>query len=441
MKRLLIRAEDKNQWERRSPLIPQDLQDIVRETGAAAFVQASPKRFFKDSAYQEAGAGVVQTMDDGDVVLGVKEIPKEKILDNKVYLFFSHTIKGQTDNMPMLKRIMDSGSTLIDYERIVDDNDRRLVFFGRYAGDAGALNILWLMGEYWQHQEIETPFTECRQALYYHSVQEAKTHLRKIGETIKAKGLPAAIAPMTIGILGYGNVSKGAQNIFDALPTERIAPENLTGALAENRLQNDRIYLVIFEEKHLVQPKGDFTFDLQDYYQNPHKYVSRFDQYLPYLTILVNATYWDSRYPRFVTWDNLNKLYTAYAYPKLQGIADITCDVNGSIECNVRTTDSGQPAYLVQPEIELTTEGHKGEGIVLLAVDNLPAELPNDASAFFSNQLKPFIAPLLRADFSGGLEQSNLPPALKKATIVYKGKLTEDYDYLKEYLSVKPPRY
>jgi len=335
----------------------------------------------------------------------------------------------------MLQKIIDSGSTLIDYEKITDDQGRRLVFFGRYAGDAGALDILWLMGEYWQAKGLDTPFKECRQANHYHSVEEAKNFLATVGERIKNEGLPQELAPLTIGILGYGNVSQGAQQIFDCLPTQRVSPEELADLVRGKTWNRHTVYVTVFKEEHLVKSKSGQPFDLQDYYQHPEKYEAQFERYLPYLSIIVNATYWTERYPRFVTWEGLKKLYQTEKTPKLQGIADITCDINGSIECNVKATDSGMPAYRVQPLSKSIEDGHKGEGIVLLAVDNLPAELPRDASTFFSKQLKPFVPGILQADLNKSLEDSGLPDEIKRAVIVYRGQLTENFQYLNAFLN------
>ena len=434
MKSILIRAEDKNIYERRTPIVPQDLAKILKKTPTDAFVEKSDKRFFKEQEYEAVGAKICQGMEPGDIILGVKEIPVNKLLSDKVYLFFSHTIKGQKDNMPMLQKIIDNKSTLIDYERITDAQGRRLVFFGRFAGDAGAINILWLMGQNWQARELHTPFAECKQALHYHSVKQAYEHVKQIGEKIKQQGLPQEINPLIIGILGYGNVSKGAQYIFDALPVERINPEQLTEFFKKGNFDAHKVYLTIFKEEHLAEHKQGKRFELQDYYQNPENYRSVFDRYLPYLSILVNAIYWEPRYPRFVTWESLAALKSAGKL-RLQGIADITCDVNGSIECNVKATDSGSPAYLVHPETRTVTDGHIGDGIVLLAVDNLPAELPNDSSRFFSEQLWPFIPGIVTADFDQPLEKSGLPDEIKRAVIVYKGELTEAYRYLTEPLA------
>jgi alpha-aminoadipic semialdehyde synthase len=135
-----------------------------------------------------------------------------------------------------------------------------------------------------------------------------------------------------------------------------------------------------------------------------------------------------------VTWQGLERLAATSPLLKLSGIADITCDTGGSIECNVKTTDSDMPAYRVDPVAGTTSDGHLGDGIVLLAVDNLPCELPQDASTFFSNQLKPFVADLLRADYTSSLDESGLPPEIKKAVIVYNGSLTKEFTYLQNHL-------
>jgi alpha-aminoadipic semialdehyde synthase len=374
-------------------------------------------------------------MTDGDVILGVKEIPVEKIQAGKTYLFFSHTIKGQPDNMPLLQRILDSGSTLIDYEKITDKSGRRLIYFGPFAGDAGAIDILSLMGEHWSAKGIATPLAAVRRAHQYDSVKAARAHLTQIGDQIRRKGFPPELSPFTIGILGYGNVSTGAQQTFDCLPTERIPADRINAFVSQAQGNRHTVYVTVFKEQDLVRPiDGGATFDLQEYFDHPERYESRFEPFLASLTLLVNAVYWERRYPKFVTWSGLKHLAETSKTLKLSGIADITCDTHGSIECNVKSTDSDMPAYRVNPIAGTTADGHLGDGLVLLAVDNLPCELPNDASTFFSNQLKPFVAGLLNADYTSSLENSALPPEIQKAVIVYNGRLTKNYAYLAAHL-------
>ncbi len=438
MKTLLIRAEDKNIWERRSPLVPNHVADLLRAGCPEIYVEKSTKRAFSGDDYVRAGARLCDDMSPGDVILGVKEIPKEKLIDNKIYLFFSHVIKGQAGNMPMLKRILQSGSTLIDYERIADDQNRRLIFFGNFAGQAGAIDILWLMGQYWRQHGLNTPFTRIQQALNYPSAKEATRVLSEVGDQIEREGLPPTLCPMVIGIMGYGNVSEGAQEIFDCLPIKRIEPRALVNLAARNQASPNTVYLVVFKEEHLVRSRTGQTFELPDYYQHPEHYVSQFDKYLPHLTILVNALYWDQRYPRFVTWEALRRLYEDATPPKLSGIADISCDVNGAVACNIKSTNPGQPAYLCDPERQTAADGWTGEGIVVLAVDNLPCELAFDSSIFFSDRLKAFLPNILNADYTKPLDESGLKSEIQQAVIVYNGELTPDYRYLTSHLAKKP---
>lgn len=434
MKKLLIRAEDKNIWEKRAPIVPEDLGTMIRDKGVEAYVERSDKRFFDTDAYASIGAEICDDMAPGEVIFGVKEIPLEKILDDKTYIFFSHTIKGQPSGMPILKKIMAGGSTLIDYEKITDEASRRLIYFGRYAGDAGAIDILHLMGEYWSAKGIETPFAKCKAAHGYTSVEQAKQAISRIGDEIRQQGLPKSLSPVVFGVLGYGNVSGGAQQILDCLPTKRIAPADLESFVQSGDHDDKTVYVSVFKEEDLVKHRTDNPFDLNEYFTKPERYESIFYRYLPFCTVLVNAVYWDKQYPRFVTWEALKTLYESNPNPKLCGIADITCDTGGSIECNVKSTDSGMPAYLVDPTTRKISDGHKGEGIVVLAVDNLPCELPNDSSTFFSRQLTPFVPNILSANYNAPLEKAGFLPEIEKAVIVYRGELTPNFQYLKKYL-------
>ncbi len=435
MKKLLIRAEDKNQWERRAPIVPGDVKKLIRETGAGIYVEKSHKRFFKTDEYRAAGARVCESMADGDVILGIKEIPLEKLLPEKTYAFFSHTIKGQKSGMPLLKELMRLGATLIDYEKITDADNRRLIAFGRYAGDAGVLDLLSLMGENWAHRGLKTPFALCRRAHEYSSVADARRHMKEIGRTIAREGLGfGQTSPFIVGILGYGNVASGARHILDCLPVHYIEPERLDAFVKKPDWNTNTVYVSVFREKDLVRRKADGLFDLGEYYKYPEKYESIFEAYLARITLLVNAVYWDRQYPRFVTWRAIERLYSMNGNSKLCAIADISCDTNGAIECNIKSTDTGMPAYRCDPAIHSIADGHLGEGIVILAVDNLPAELPNDASTYFSKQLMTFIPNILSMNSNAPLETSGLLPELQKAVIVYNGELTPDFEYLNEYL-------
>ena len=176
------------------------------------------------------------------------------------------------------------------------------------------------------------------------------------------------------------------------------------------------------------------AFDLQDYYQNPENYRADFEKYLPELDILINASFWEPAYPVHVSKAALRRLFGSEQQPRLRVIGDISCDVEGGIECTTRVTDPGNPVYVYQPAEDSIKEGVEGKGPVIMAVDNLPSELPRDASNYFSSVLKTIVPDLAAADWRASFEDLYLPEVLKRAVIVYQGRLTDDYRYLEEYL-------
>jgi len=431
-----IRREDKNEWERRTPLTPNDVHALKENEGLAFVVQPSPIRIFKEGEYVRAGATVSEDLSGCQVVFAIKEVPVAFIKPNKTYVFFSHTIKGQPYNMPMLKKIMDSGSTLIDYERVVDEHGRRLIFFGEHAGLAGMIDTLWAFGKRLNWEGISNPFSDILPAHQYEDLDDAAESISDVGEKIETKGLDPSLAPLVIGITGYGNVSRGAQKILTYLPVTEIEPSELESIFKKESASQHAIYKIVFHEEHMVEPVSPtFNFELKDYFNHPEKYKSKFFNYLPYISILVNCIYWDKRYPRLVTKKELKELYEREKKPHLRLVGDISCDVEGSIEFTVKTTDSKNPVYVYDPAKDEAADGVQGRGPVVLAVDNLPCELAKESSKDFSHVLKRFVPSIAMADFSVDFEKLHLPPEIKKAVIVYRGKLTPDYTYLSNYLN------
>ncbi|MDY7110532.1 MAG: bifunctional lysine ketoglutarate reductase /saccharopine dehydrogenase family protein [Planctomycetota bacterium] len=430
MARIGIRHEDKSRWEARAPLTPAAVQRLIREEGVAFTVQQSPTRAFTEAPYEQAGAAIAADLGDCPVIMGVKEIPPEKFEPHKTYVFFSHTIKGQPENMPMLRRLMELKGQLIDYEKIVDEQGRRLVFFGRFAGLAGMIDTLWALGQRLRHEGIATPFETIRPAHEYSDLEEARRAIRAAGEAIAADGLPEALRPFICGFAGYGQVSQGAQEIFDLLPVEEIAPQDLHEAEPAANVCGK----VVFREEDMVKRIDDAApFDLQEYYDEPDKYRAAFFPHAKHLSVLVNCIYWEPKYPRMITREQFAELYSD-PQPRLRVVGDITCDIDGSVACTTRATDPSNPVYVYDPKTGETEDGVAGRGPVVLAVDFLPCELPVDASEAFSEALLPFIGPLARADLSAPLADSGLPPELVRATIVYHGALTEPYQYLEEFV-------
>ncbi len=433
-----IRREDKNEWERRVPLTPTDVKELKEKYSISTQVQPSKIRIFSDSEYIEAGASVQEDLSSCPIIFAVKEIPVEFFEPKKTYVFFSHTIKGQAESMPTLRRVLELGCQLIDYEKVVDEKGRRLIFFGKYAGIVGMINTLWALGKRFQYEGIETPFSDIKKAYQYENLKEAEDEIIKIGKKISTMGLPNLVTPFICGFTGYGNVSQGAQKILDLLPVQEIEPNELDKVNKNNKV----IYKVVFKKKHMVELKTKYQlpnteFELQDYYDYPENYKGMFEKYIPHLTILMNCIYWESRYPRLLTKKYLAETIHESPSPRLRVIGDISCDVEGAIECTLYTTDSGNPVFTYNPLDGKTTHGVEEEGPVVLAVDNLPCELPRESSTYFSEMLKKFVPDIVNADFTRNFEQCNLSPEIKNAVIVYHGKLTPNYEYLEKFLQKK----
>ncbi|UCF12438.1 MAG: hypothetical protein JSW06_10445 [Thermoplasmatales archaeon] len=426
-----IRREDKNRWERRVPLIPKHVKEFKEKYGIKTIIQPSRIRVYSEDEYIKAGAVVKEDLSNCPTIFAVKEIPIDFFEYGKTYIFFSHTVKGQNYNMPMLRKMIDLKCNLIDYEKIADKRGYRLIFFGRFAGIAGMVDTLWAFGQRLNSKNIDTSFNEIKQTIYYKNLDEIKEHFKKIGKKIQQNGLSDSLTPLIIGFAGYGNVSKGGQEILDILPEEEILPKEME-KIYDNP-SNKCIYKVVFKEEDMVEPiSSNDSFDLQDYYQYPEKYQSIFERYVPYLTILMNCIYWNTQYPRLVTKDFLKKNYTECL--SLQVIGDISIDINGAIEFTEKATTPDNPVFVYNPLSDTIKDGYIDEGVVVMGIDNLPCELPRESSHAFSIALHTLVPEIVKADFTQDFDNCNLPPSIKKAVILYHGKLTPDYQYIDKYL-------
>lgn len=433
--RIGIRREDKNRWERRAPLVPEHVGELIINNRLDVVVQPSEIRVFTHQEYTQVGARVAEDLSDCSLILAIKEIPIHIFQPNKTYLFFSHTVKGQAYNMPMLQRMVDLRCQLIEYERVMDEGGRRLLFFGRYAGLAGMIDTLWALGKRLEYEGVKNPFGEIRQTHQYASLKEARKGIARVGERIRRDGLPESLTPLVCGMAGYGNVSKGAQEILELLPVEEVSPGDIGCLFADSAMSGKVIYKAVFKEEDMVEPiSSEHRFELKDYYNYPEKYRSKFEAYLPHLTLLVNCIYWESRYPRLVTKKYLKRSYAGQGAPRLKVIGDISADVEGAVECTLRHTDPDNPVYVYKPFEDEASEGWEGTGPVILAVDNLPCELPRESSTDFSGRLRAFVPEVAAADFSLDFERCALPRAIKDAVIVYHGELTPRYRYLERYV-------
>ncbi|MEI7500681.1 MAG: bifunctional lysine ketoglutarate reductase /saccharopine dehydrogenase family protein [Bacteroidota bacterium] len=428
-----IRHEDKYKLERRAPLTPKHVSRLVKQKKLDIVVQTSSKRVFSDAEYIQAGAIIAKDLKKCSVIFGVKEIPESFFEAEKTYVFFAHVVKGQPHNMAMLRRMMELKCNLIEYEKVVDDQGKRLIFFGRYAGMAGMINSLWALGLRLKEAGYSSNLVRLKQAHHYHTLKEAKEDISVIGQLIAENGIPHDLRPFVIGFTGYGNVSQGAQEIIGLLPVKEISPEKLLDLHDRKKLPDNLVYKVIFKEEDLVEHINGEPFELHDYYSNPQNYKSKFEKYIPYLSMLINCIYWDKRYPRLVTKKYLKNQYTE-GKTRLKVIGDISCDVEGSVECTLKPTEINDPIYIYDPQTAKIEMGHKGPGVLVMAVDILPAELPRDSSDGFADVLVNFVKPIADADFDEHFDDLDLPKPIKKALILHKGELTPDYKYIEEFL-------
>ena len=432
---IAIRREDKNKWERRVPLIPADIAELRQRCGIDFLVQPSGIRVYRDEEYRAAEIPVTEELGGASIILAVKEIPVPLLLPRKVYVFFAHVAKGQAHNMPMLRRIMDLGCTLLDYEKITDDQKRRMIFFGRHAGYAGMIETLRCIGQRLAFLGMPTPLAQVRHAYEYPDLGATKDHFVAIRHEIFRSGLSRSHPQLVIGITGYGNVSTGAQEILDWLHPTEIAVADLPAVAGDPGEESAPLIKLVFREEHMVEPRdAGRPFNLLEYYEHPERYAGCFEKHLPFLDVLVNAIYWEPRYPRLVTRDWARRNYRPGSRPRLQVIGDISCDIEGSIELTVRSTEPDSPAYVYLPHEEETHDGVEGNGPVIMAVDNLPCELPREASQYFSMALREMVPPLAAADWQADFESLHLPAYLKRAVIVHNGGLTTSYSYLEEHL-------
>jgi len=429
-----IRRETKSDWERRAPLTPDHVRELVASDGLRFVVQPATNRVFPDDAYREAGATLSEDLSGCSVILGVKEIPADAFQPDTTYAFFSHTIKGQPQNMGMLRALLDRGCSLIDYERIVDARGRRLVGFSRFAGLAGMIDTLWTLGKRLAHEGIPSPFADLRRAWEYRDLEEATAAITAAGAAIAGGALPEAARPLVVGVAGRGAVSQGAQEILRLLPVVRVTPDDL--ASIDAHPERDRaVFTTVFATRDLVRARdGLAPVDARHYKAHPEHYESDFERHLEHLSVLVTGIYWEPRYPRLVTREWVNERYRREPAPRLRVIGDVTLDLHGAVEITTTATAPDAPVYVHDVDRDESVMGVAGRGPVVLAVDFLPTELPVDASRAFGDALRPFVSALAGIDPRADASDLGLPPELGPALIAHGGALMPDYARLEPLL-------
>lgn len=420
-----------NPREKRVALVPSDVKWMV-EKGIEVEVESNSLRVFADREYKKAGARIVKRIEKATVLVGVKAPEPAGIIGGKIYMVFSHTVKGQKNNLTLLKEFMRRNDTLIDYEKIRGQKGKRLVHFGKYAGICGMVDSLYYYGRKLKARGISTPFLKLKQSWKYENIQDMHRSLEKVRDNIKKDGFPGKIKPFIVGVIGRGNVSAGVQEVLSLMGAEEVHPRDMEEFVRNHKSDAKKIYMIVFYREEKLRTKTGKKFYFEEYLEHPEKFTSNLDHYLPRLNILVNSAYWDEHYPRMVTKQMLKDLYGKRKF-RMEFIGDISCDIEGSIETTRKTTTQSSPVYTYDPVLDKYSKGYKKAGISVLAIDNLPTELPKDSSESFSKLIREYVYQVAEHGAMNVLDHAALPSETRQAVITQGGELAENYKYLKRY--------
>ncbi|EHB02403.1 Alpha-aminoadipic semialdehyde synthase, mitochondrial [Heterocephalus glaber] len=439
---MALRREDLNAWERRAPLAPRHIKGIT-SLGYKVLIQPSNRRAIHDKEYVKAGGILQEDISEACLILGVKRPPEEKLMYKKTYAFFSHTIKAQEANMHLLDEVLKQEIRLIDYEKMVDHRGSRVVAFGQWAGVAGMINILHGMGLRLLALGHHTPFMHLGMAHNYRNSSQAVQAVRDAGYEISLGLMPKSIGPLTFVFTGTGNVSKGAQEVFNQLPYEYVEPHELKEVSKTGDLR--KVYGTVLSRHHHLVRKTDGVYDPVEYDKHPERYVSRFNSNIaPYTTCLINGIYWEQNTPRLLTRHDAQSLLAPVKSSvaaiggcpelphKLVAICDISADTGGSIDFMTECTTIEHPFCMYDADQHIIHDSVEGSGILMCSIDNLPAQLPIEATEYFGDMLYPYVEEMLLSDASQPLESQNFSPVVRDAVITSNGLLTDKYKYIQK---------
>ena len=397
-----IIKERKNPPDRRVVFSPEELVRLQKEYPEATIkVESSDIRVFNDEAYKNLGIEVAADISDCDVFFGVKEIPVEYLIPNKKYFFFSHTIKKQVHNRKLLQAILDKKIELYDHETIVDANNRRLIGFGRYAGIVGAYNGFRAFGI--KYDLFNIPKAETLQ-----SKEDLITRLKR-----------QTLPNIKIVLTGHGKVGMGAKEILDGMKVKQVSTDDFL-----NKIYTQPVYTQIDVLDYNKRIDGTKVENNHDFYKNPKDYTSNFERFTKVADIFIAGHFHGNESPDILTRDMLKAPDC-----KIKVVADISCDVDGPIACTLKASTIAEPFFGYLPsENKEVPYTHPGS-IMVMSVDNLPCELPKDASEGFGEMFMKHVIP---AFFNGDKDG-----ILARAKITENGKLTERFAYLQDYVDGK----
>ncbi|SCX86428.1 NAD(P)-dependent oxidoreductase [Flavobacterium caeni] len=396
-----IIKERKTPPDRRVVFTPEELARLQAQYPEAQIkVESSDIRFFTDEEYANLGLEVTKDVSDCDVLFGVKEVPVDALIPNKKYFFFSHTIKKQPHNQKLLRAMLDKNIDLYDHETIVDKNYKRLIGFGRYAGIVGAYNGIRAFGIKFE--------------LFNLPKAESLSGRAALIEKLKRQTLP----PVKIVLTGHGKVANGAKEMLDAMKIKQVSVEDYL-----SKIYSSPVYVQLDTLDYNKRLDGKPS-SKEDFYENPTAYTSDFERFTKVSDIFMTGHFYANDAPVILTREMLRAPDC-----KIKVVADITCDVDGPIACTIKASTIADPlyGYLASKDAEVDVF-HPG-AIVVMAVDNLPCELPRDASEGFGQMFMEHVIP---AFFNGDKDG-----ILARAKITENGQLTERFAYLQDYADGK----
>jgi saccharopine dehydrogenase (NAD+, L-lysine forming) len=396
-----IIREGKIPTDRRVPLTPKQAKEVEEKfNDVKVYCQSSLIRCYKDFEYQEEGIEVVSDIHHCDILLGIKEVPVHELIPGKTYMFFSHTIKKQPYNRNLLREIIRNKIHLIDYEVLTNKAGQRLIAFGRYAGIVGAYNGILTYGNRYKLFTL-------RRARDCYDMEDLKTEYSR-----------AKLPPVKIALTGGGRVASGAMEVLEGMGVTKVSVDDYL------KHSFDFPVYAQLRSKDYNKRKGSGEFNSSEFYENPENYESDFLKFSKVTDLLIAAAYWDPNAPNlFQREDVLKEEF------KIRVIADITCDIEGSIPCTKIPSTIDDPVYDYSAYEDKVLKPYSGgRNISVMAVDNLPCELPRNASEDFGFEMVNSILPNL-------LGTHDVDDIIQRATITENGRLNDRYKYLEDYIS------
>jgi alanine dehydrogenase len=396
-----IIKEGKVPPDNRTPLTPRQCMEMLEKNENIEIeVQWSAIRCFPDEDYLNFEIPVKEYIDDCDLMLGIKEVPVDMLVPEKTYMFFSHTIKKQPYNRKLLQTVLENNIRLIDYELLTEEKGRRMIGFGRWAGIVGAHYALLMLGERTQEYEVK----QARNCI----------NLQELTDQYDIIQFPQA----KIVITGGGRVAQGAIELMHYAGIEEVSPEDFLANEFE-----DAVFTILHSDRLFIN-KNTNNFNKEEFYSHPENYKSNFKKYIEKTDVLINCIYWDPKAPAL-----FDEADTKTGEFRMRIISDISCDVNGSIPITHKVTSIEDPVFGYHRGTGKIGQPYLEDTIDVMAVPNLPNELPRDASRDFGVVMMEKVLPLYLTDPENAL--------FERATIARNGKLTKRYDYLQDYVENK----